>query len=725
MPPLPPIGPVDPELVVNEIDAQAEADRVADEKRRHLEQDQALLKRWTDAYNHARQHDSEARKVYARHRAVARGDTGWLVDTNLVGAILEILMAFIYAKDPDVSIKPSSAVGVTRMPQMALVAKTMETVVSSLLRFAGLKRQAKRWIRSGMTIGIGWFKAGIQTKMGPDPVMETRLNSLQDNLRRLTLLQQQVDDGDVRDEDAALAEIRGQIEATQAGLEREFADGAVIDFIAGEDIQVAPECGELENYLSAPWISFDSYKSREDARALCEFDGTDEEFNAAFKSANLYAQRPRKGEDGNTSGGSAQSQWSQITSNGEAEAQFGFLKIIEIWSMRDGQVFTLVEGVARWARKPYAPRTGSRFYPFFQIAFHYVDSERHPQSDVQLLEKLQDEYGRTRSNFAEHRRRAIPATLFDETQIDAKTMDRIKASENNEFIAVSTTNSSPMQNAFYPKPYPQVDQALYDTNPIRVDMEKMSGAQDAQQGSVAVEKTLGEAEIQQSGFMARTGARKDAVEDALTELSQYMTELALQILDTQDAIRYAGPDAVWVKLSVEEALTFFSVEVKAGSTGKPSKSIDKQTWGTLLPLLQQLIDRIGQARLAGEEWAAKPWIGLLRETAQRLDDRIDVDALLPVPPPESVTKPAPPPPDPLAEAKADEANQHAFLYRAQGLAALAMARLPLTAADNPQQSDPDGGMAAIAPLLASLTGGGGNDSAPLAPPTDLPPMPQE
>lgn len=629
-PDLPEPTPITEADVLASITAQAEAAAAEEAERRRKMEDEALLARWKRRIDHGRQHDEQARKGYAEDRTYAAGETGWLVDTNLIGAILEVLIAFIYAKDPDVSVRPSPSVGTARLKQMMLVAKTIEVVLSRLAKDAGLKRQAKRWLRSAMTVGVGWFKAGMATTMKPDPIALQEINSLQANLAALGVAEGDLASGEARDEDAARAEIRAKITALEARKEREVAAGAIIDFYSAEDVLVAPEAGELENYLSAPWISFDAYKTREEAWALCDWEDT-EANRDKFKSANVYVQKERKGENGQE-GTVASTRYFAAT--GEAEAEFGFLRIVEIWSLTDGVVYTMLEGVDQWLRQPYAPRTGSRFYPAFQLAFHYVDGRRHPKSDVSLLKKLQDEYGSTRSKLSEHRRRAMPSVLFDKTVLDAKSMDAVASAEMQQYVGVETTNQQPINQAFFPKPYAPIDPGLYDTSAVRVDMEKVSGAQDAQQGSVAVEKTLGEAEIQQSGFMARTDSRKDGLTDVLSEFYEFLGQLALQVMTTEDAVRLAGPEAVWVQLDAEQAQTLFHIEVKAGSTGKPQKNMDKQTWATLLPLMQAMIDKIGVARVQGEEWAAKPWIALLRETASRLDDRIDVDAMLPVPPPQ-------------------------------------------------------------------------------------------
>ena len=151
--------------------------------------------------------------------------------------------------------------------------------------------------------------------------------------------------------------------------------------------------------------------------------------------------------------------------------------------------------------------------------------------------------------------------------------------------------------------------------------------------------------IQESGFGARTGARLDELEDALTDMSEYAGQLALQFLSIEDARKYAGPNAEWQQLSTEDAFTTFYIDIKAGSTGKPQEQPDREQWGTLMPLIREVIDRIGAARMQGQEWAAKPWIALLKETFNRLDDHADIEEFLPVVPEQLLNAP---PPEPIS-----------------------------------------------------------------------------
>jgi hypothetical protein len=432
-------------------------------------------------------------------------------------------------------------------------------------------------------------------------------------------------------------------------LERQIAEGLVLDLMAPEDVVVSAECGEIENYLNSPWISFDMYKCKDEAIAITGWDSTE------LSQANLYTQRPRKGDD--EEGGSVPNpnQWVSLENEDDEDVENpdGFYRFTEIWSMRDGVVYTMLDGIQnKWAREPYAPRTGSRFYPNFLLAFHPIDGERWPQSDVYQLKKLQEEYDRTRSNYAEHRKRAVPGIVFDENVVLEESVQKLSDSQTQEYTGIKTNKPGvDLNTIFAAKRYNPVDTGLYNTEQITTEMEKVSGAQDAVQGGIQVEKTATEAQIMESGRGARIGARLDTLEDALTEMAEYTTQLILLTMDKADAMRYAGPQAVWVDMTTDEALTLFNIEIKAGSTGKPKAASDREAWGTLMPLIEGMIDRVGHARMQGQEWAAAPWIELLKESSKRLDDPLEIEKFLPEVPPEVVQASTKQEPDPNEKAE--------------------------------------------------------------------------
>jgi hypothetical protein len=620
--------------------------------------DQAVIERnkkhiedWFEKISNAIKHDRYYRERWANDRTVARGEYNSPVSTNLISAILAVLAAFLYAKNPDVSVTPSDSVDKNRLVEYRQFAKTIEIVVSRMFHDAHLKRQAKRWIRGTQTVGIGWLKAMIQTRKEKEPIMDTRINDLTDQLDKIRTKAIRLKLGE-DEEEILISEIESNILAAESRLEISVAEGLVIDYMNPADVIIATECGEVENYLAAPWICFATYKNEDEILAITGWDK--QESFEWLKSADRYFKRPRKeGDKGEGSGSYIKA------SDEDTESTDGFYMVYEVWSKEDGVVYTLIEGITeRWARPRYAPITGKRFYPVFSLGFHYVDGERYPQSDVFQLKKLAQEYNETRSDLRVHRQRARPGTVFNEEVLDPDSVTKLAGSELAEYIGIKTVlgQNADLNQIFASKKYPPIDIGLYDTTPILRDMEKVSGAQEALQSSIQVEKTATEAEIQEAGRGARTGARKDDLEDQLTELAEYVVQIALQQMDLADAERYAGPGAVWMPLSVDQALQLFDLSIKAGSTSKPKRKTDREAWGTLLPLILDLVERIGNARTAGKEWAAKPIIAALKETLERADDTASIDMFLPVPPEEEVAAAGQPDPETLAKTKLDTAG---------------------------------------------------------------------
>lgn len=605
-------------------------------------EDKELLRQLSERVKSAREFDKKPRDQWPKWRAMVRGETPagqepWAVRANLIGSIVEVLLAFLYAKNPDVSAAPTKGIQGPLRDKYREVGNSIEIVVSRLWRDARLKSKAKRWLRAAMTVGFGWLRAHMQTRTERDSVVQAEIQDLQSNVARYEALMAQAQECDAggNSYSALIAQAKSQLVALEAKLERVIATGLVIDVMAAEDVVVATECTEIENYLDAPWIAVDFYKTFTEALAMLGKHGLTK---ADLKGATLFKRKPRDGAESTTA-------VPAFTDNGtwapdsENETPDGYLRITELWHKDDGVVYTLIDGLnEKWGRPKYAPRTGSRWYNLFCVMFHPSDQARFPTSDVQELESLQEEYSSTRSNWREHRERCIPGTLVDAEAFTGEEIRKMNEAERGEYIPVKRSSKEPFAQAFHEKKYPMVDPALYDPSPIRYDMEQVSGAQDAQRGSVAVEKTATEAKIQESGFGARTGARRDCIDDALSELAQWTAEVALQVITPDQALRYIGPGNPWVNMTPEEAMTMFTIDVKAGSTGKPRASSDRETWATLMPLIAGVTKEIEVLRAGGpqNEWMVKPREALLRETFKRLDDPADIDAFMPKPSPEQM-----------------------------------------------------------------------------------------
>ncbi len=140
-----------------------------------------------------------------------------------------------------------------------------------------------------------------------------------------------------------------------------------------------------------------------------------------------------------------------------------------------------------------------------------------------------------------------------------------------------------------------------------------------------------EAQIQQAGFNSRTETARDTIETVLTELAQYCGEVALQKIPSAVAAKIAGPAVYWpTGLPLEEITSLVTMEIAAGTTGKPKGQSDREAWATIMPTLQAITEKIFQYQ---QNPATLPLATALseqvRETMRRFGDENDLGRFLP------------------------------------------------------------------------------------------------
>ena len=692
------------------------------------EKEAADVDRWQRKVKQARKYDADARRRYAMDRRYARGDSGFMVDDNIIGTNIDILESFLYARDPDLSVTPArctqppskdaiedavlqafeaaggrppeiaaagqqaAAVAVaegmgqmealqagqlaeaqatdayieaqfeqvrkryeTRQRNAKAFATTLEIAGSHSWRRAKLKPRGRRMVRSGLTIGVGIIKGSWQERTEPSPETTTAINDLQTEIKQAARLREDMDEQTGSELDALMAEYQRHLESLRAEPERVVARGYAIDLVNGEDFQVAPGY-TIADHCDAPWNAHRIPMLKEDAQA--EFGLAKKVIDQATiytarkpvmvrdRSANEEVETSTEAitdadADGFTTGGTSRSPDAEA-----CEGSGDWVMVWEVWDRITGSVLTYIEGIRRWVRKPWKPTATERFYPFFVYAMSEVDGQRHPQSPVSRASKLVDAYYRMSSQEEEHRRRCLPKILFHKGQLNSETMNRVTTGQVGEYVGVETTTPGINFNTlFFAAPYAPIDPALYDRQRLLNGIERIFGVQEALGGSVSVAKTATEADIQQQGFNARTGSRRDTLEALLGEFAIYTCQVLRAHMTAEEVRAIAGPDALWPEYGGPEELdAMVSIEIRAGSTGKPNTAAQREALTATLPLLKEGIERIGLLRNSLPEDMANSHVRLLEMVTAAMGDRIDLDELVPKmgPPPAPVPPPGAP-----------------------------------------------------------------------------------
>lgn len=579
------------------------------------DQEKALAGTWEKKIQAAKKKQKDDKTCSSENLKVLReyvngkqhddGSAG-LVRTNLIFSTIATVLPSVYAKNPDISVTPTEAVEEGQYKAIKKFCRTLEIVLRRLFVKEGkLKKRMKSSVRSAMTTSIGWLKVIYQHDFGKDPAVLNRIADIQDNLKRVGYLTTSIEEDGAGDTDAKKAELEQQLKALESQVEIVVAEGLVIDRILTEDILILDDSiKDFDSYVQARAIAHRVWYTKESYA---------ETFGHELPKAAVTYKLPS--DDKKKDGGGAQ-EW---------------VAVYEIWDRISQTIYTKTEGPDEWCREPYQPEMlGERWYPFFALGFNPVDGQFEPLSDVALLKELQDEYNTTRTNFAEHRKENLPVRVFRKggnlTEGDVRALSERKA---NEFVGIEGDPSVPLEHDIQVFDNPVIDPSTYDVTPIRNDMDVVAGISDASRSNLIQAKTATEAEIMKEGMMSRTGERQDTIEDLMQEMTQYAAEIALQRLTPQQVQRIAGPGATWPQLAKEEIFNLVTIEIRAGSTGKPNKTRERDQWIQFMPVFKDMVTEIVELRAKGQPDMANALIEMLKETLRRFDERLDLDTFVP------------------------------------------------------------------------------------------------
>lgn len=550
-----------------------------------------------------------------RFQGILKG--GESARTRVIFSTIATIYPQIYAKNPDISVTPTEAVDASEYEKWKKFGKIAELVLQrQFVRRAKLKRRAKASVLGAMVTRYHWAKVTFQKNYKGDPQIKARFADIQDNLAKIeSLMREQAKNEGITDENHQLrAELARQHEAVQAQVEQHMARGLVIDELQAEDVLI------LDDGLKG----FDQYAT---SSAMAQrYFLTKGEFAARFgrdvsDKATMF-KRPYAGEEGQTA----------TSKPGAVEEEY--VEVFEVWNERNRHVFTLTRGECGWTRPPFIPQgIGQHYYPFFPLGFNLVPGQFEPLSDVEMLEKLQDEYNETRQSFVDHRRDSAPVRVVREGgNLTPDDVNKIAHRKNREIIIIKGGGGQPLRNDMEEFPAIKIDPMVYDVQPIRGDVEMVSGAGDAARGTVQKAKTATEAEILQQGLASRTGERQDAIEDWIQRMAEYSLEILLYELTPEEVAKIAGPEAasLWPQqMTPEEIYNLVNIEVRAGSSGKPNRMQEREQWMSLMPIIQDGMLKVSELRMSGQQDMADATVELIRETLRRFDERIDIDAFIP------------------------------------------------------------------------------------------------
>lgn len=589
------------------------------EVRQVSDEDKKLARDWLDKIKAAQERSKTQFAQFEMNRRLlagkVKGDRNEkeTVRANLHYANMAAMLPQVYAKDPEFAVRPTLAVGPEQLEAVKRFAKAGEAMLTTVLvkgNAGQLKKQAKKVVRSNYTTSVGWLKCSYQEDPSKDPLIENRVKDTQDNILRIETLLRNIDDPQLAsNHELELAQLKEALAGLETQQEVKVAKGLSLDFVLSEDILVLDTTVRaITDYQRASamdhrvWMTTMQYQTR---------------FKYMPKGAKKYSEQP---------GQSNQPQ--QTDAPGPADT---LLCVHEVWDQDSNRIFYVCDGEEGFCEPPSSPDwTGKRWYPFFLVAFNEIDGSFYPLSDVELTDKLVKEYNQNRDDQVRDRKACLPVNVVRKGgALTPEDVKRIANREGSDVIMVEGVGGQPLTNDMFVGQLGKMDAAAYDTTSTRYDMERMLGGSDSSTGSITKAKTLGEAEILTAALRGRTDERRDTIEDMLNELGPYAIEIMLRKYSAEEVRAIAGPEAEWPQMSIDEIFNMVSVEVRAGSTGKPNQAQEQERWTKLLPIVNEAVAKVAELRENGQDALAEAVIELTRETLRRFDERIDIEQFLP------------------------------------------------------------------------------------------------
>lgn len=490
---------------------------------------------------------------------------------------------------------------------MGQFCKTAEVLLGrAFVKEGRLKERAKTAVRRAFTSRIAWAKVTYSRDKKRDPLIVNQLKDSQDNMQRLEAQLKRLRSPDrVADTEAELGQARQLIASLQEQAEVTINEGLVIDILEPTAVCVLKENRQdFADYIQAPAIVHSE---------LYTGDEMETTFGLCAKEIEQLAKFRRDGD---------------ACRPGDDEPLY---MVHEAWCQSDQTVYTLTDGLDRWLRDPWVPKgQGERWYPFFALGFYLVDGHEYPLSAPELLGQLQADYERTRQAQEAHRDESMPSYFVAAGQLEESDMAAMANRKANGITPVKGWNpGTPFDQVVARFPAAQMDPKVYDTSPIRNDMELVFGVSDAASGSVVDAKTATEAEIVQAQFGERVSAFVDTVEDWISEMAHYSLEVLLLELSQDQVRQICGAAAVWPEMSREDIYERVRAQVLAGTTSKPNKRMERETWMAFLPQLMSMMQAYAALSAQGQSVAAGAVKEVAKETARRFDERINIDRFFP------------------------------------------------------------------------------------------------
>ena len=477
------------------------------------------------------------------------------------------------------------------------------------------KEQMKQLVVRVITCGVGYCIPAFirESRFSPSSVEPN--NSIVDQLKMAKQLLNKIDDDKITESDPEMETLKDLMLSIGNHQEEgyvELSERLEFDFPPAPAIIPDRRCRNLREFIGARYVTHEMILPVEEINAFFGLEGDDR----VTATNDLKTYSP----DG--------TMLSNPNPNLERQEDHGRSPRGALWRVFDAQTkcqFFIVDGHKKLLvpPEPIKPCIAG-FWPLMALTFNNLEVEEEarvspfPPSIVDIVRDAQQEWNRTRDALRSQRNANAPTYLVRKGVLTEEDKEKIRNRQPNEVIELEGVPAD-MQPAqiIQALQVAQIDQKVYDTQPLEQDIQLGGGVQQANIGPAQPDVTATVGTIAEQSRLQLSSSNVDDLDVFLSHLARACGEMLLQEMSEASVKRIVGDGAVWPGPETkQDFLNMIDLSIKAASSGRPNQAMKVQMRQQLIPLLMQ----------AG----ANP-IAVIEELVKTMDDTLDVQKFFPIP----------------------------------------------------------------------------------------------
>lgn len=475
--------------------------------------------------------------------------------------------------------------GQLRRAKLNRIGKTAEKLLQYFFDepIPKLKLQLKQMIRRIDTCGVGYLKLGYQREYRADPTIAQNVRDCSVQIAELERMLADRADGEIQDGSAKLEELRLTLKTLQ---EKEYLlvrEGLAWTFPRAWQIIPDTATQQLKGFVGARWLAEEWLLSPEEIKRFYNVDiGTG------------FTRYSKNGVTG-------------------VDPKDGKACLWIYYDLEKHLCYHLVDGYSDFLKTGEPDIEIEQFHPIFALTFNDLedDEDIFPPSEVDLIRPQCIQVNLARQGLANHRQANRPGYVSAAGVFGSDDKNKLAGHADSEVVELDgVSRSEKIGDLLMAKPTVPISPELYDVEPFFVDIQRQRQTQEANFGGMSG-GTATESTIAESGRVSGIQSTIDDLDEWLTDVVRAAGQVLLKMMSPAMVKRIVGPGAMWPELSRDDIVAEIYLDIKAGSTGRPNKSLDIANIERLMPFAMQ----------TGE--ISPKW--LAQKLVEKMDDTVEMD----------------------------------------------------------------------------------------------------